>query len=137
MRLLALTAFLTVLLAGCSFPAPYQTYSPTAVTAPVLNSNALVVYGETTTTPDMVPDAVTIQPLPTPAAPGSAPKEQSVSICYNRIWNKPDAITTAATQACGRPSLSPRVVSQGIDLNACPLLTPTKAVFACTAAASP
>lgn len=136
MRFSALIAALTVILAGCSLPAPYQTYSPTAVTAPPLNPNALVVYGQTTTTPDMVPDAVTVQTLP-PAAPGAAAKEQSVSICYNRLWNKPESITNAATQACGGPSLSPRVVSQNIDLNACPLLTPTKAIFACTATTSP
>lgn len=137
MRFLALAAIATVVLAGCSLPAPYQTYSPTAVTAPPLNANALVVYGQTTTTSDMVPDAVTLQPQPTPTASGATTKEQSISICYNRLWNKPDTIKSAAVQACGSPSLSPRVVSQNIDLNACPLLTPTRAVFSCTAAASP
>jgi hypothetical protein len=68
---------------------------------------------------------------PTPA-PVTA--SQGVAICYSRLWNKPDAIKSAAVQACGNSPA--RIQSQGIDLDACPLLTPTKAVFACGAAAN-
>lgn len=150
-----LIPILAVALSGCSsLPAPYQTYAPSDVpaanssdntAAPNPPANALVVYGATTTTPDMTPDAAEVEPLPSPETPtpetssstttSSAPSSQQVAICYNRLWNKPDAIKTAAVQACGNTAA--RIQSQRMDLDACPLLTPTKAVFACNASAGP
>lgn len=145
-----LIPILVIALSGCSsLPAPYQTYAPSDVpaanssdntTAPSPPANALVVYGATTTTPDMTPDAAEVEPLPAPetsssTTPSSAPSSQQVAICYNRLWNKPDAIKNAAVQACGNTTA--RIQSQRVDLDACPLLTPTKAVFACSASAGP
>ncbi|HLI20906.1 MAG TPA: hypothetical protein VKV32_07300 [Stellaceae bacterium] len=121
---------------------------------------ALVVYGATTTTPDMTPDSLenmTLSeneeepglnltpapnnapmpspapvPSPVPSNPQASPlNPQRVAICYNRLWNKPDAIKSAATQACGNSPA--QIESQGTDLEACPLLTPTRAVFSCSA----
>jgi hypothetical protein len=126
-------------LGGCSLPAPYETYPPASPPpTPPRASNALTVTGATTTTyenelgagtPATQPPAAT-QPAP-PAA--SSPSAQQVAICYNRIWNSAEAVRSAAVQACGAKS-APRIVSQEMDLNACPLLTPTHAVFACSAA---
>jgi len=80
----------------------------------------------------MVPDAPVLAPVPVSPTPSSAPASNRVAICYNRLWNKTDDVKTAATQACGGAP-APQVTSQGIDIDACPLLTPTKAVFACSA----
>jgi hypothetical protein len=122
-----------LVLSGCGFPAPYQTYAPSEAPAPPPPTTPpLVVYGSTTTTPDMMPDSTIIAPVPALAPPTTAPPSNQVAICYNRLWNKPDTIKTAAVQACGGAS-APQITSQGLDIQACPLLTPTKAVFACSA----
>jgi len=134
MRARWLGCVLSVALAGCSLPAPYQTYSPGTATPATPPSNSLTVYGATTTTPDMVPDSSEPEPIAAPATP-PAPGQNGVAICYNRLWNKPNAVKSAAVEACGGANSSPRVVSQGVDLDACPVLTPTKAVFTCGAAA--
>lgn len=129
---------LAVLLAGCSLPAPYQTYTTAPAVAPAPPTNPMVVYGATTTEPDMVPDSAEVEPVPVPVTTTvAAPASGTVAICYNRIWNAPNAIKTAAVQACGGGNISPRVTSQNIDIDACPLLTPTKAVFACSASSTP
>jgi hypothetical protein len=118
-------------------PAPYQTYAPgQAVAPPPPQSAPIVVYGSTTTTPDMVPDAPVIEPVPEAPTPVAVPPSNRVAICYNRLWNKPESIKDAAVQACGGAT-APQVTSQGVDIDACPLLTPTKAVFACSATKTP
>ena len=132
MRRLYILGLSLLALSGCGFPAPYQTYAPSEVQSPPPPSSPLIVYGSTTTTPDMTPDSPIIAPVPVPTAPTTAPPINKVAICYNRLWNKPDTIKTAAVQACGGAP-SPQITSQGMDIQACPLLTPTKAVFACSA----
>lgn len=123
-----------MVLSGCGVPGPYQTYAPTeAAPPPPPPSAPIIVYGTTTTTPDMVPDAPVIAPVPVPATATSAPAGNHVAICYNRLWNKPESIKDAAVQACGGAP-APQVTSQGVDIDACPLLIPSKAVFACSAA---
>lgn len=125
-------------LGGCALPAPYQTYSPGVAAAPAPPPNALTVYGATTTTPDNEMD-FTGQELTTPVPADVAAKpalptpttNQRVAICYSRLWNSADAVRNAAVQACGANS-APHIVSQGADLDACPLMTPTHAVFSCT-----
>lgn len=136
---------LSIALSGCGLPAPYQTYSPTDPTAlPPQQNTALTIYGGATTTSDMMPDSTALEPIAAPdtvtpatlaAPPTTTPTNQSVAICYNRLWNKPDAIKNAATQACGNSSA--RIQSQGVDLDACPVLTPTKAVFSCGTSTNP
>jgi hypothetical protein len=140
MRALRLIPLLLLALSACSsLPAPYQTYSPGQVPIPPPPPTALVVYGATTTSPEMVPDSGEVEPVPAPApAPDSAAggaKGQGVAICYNRLWNGTDQVKDAAVQACGGGNMSPRVTTQNVDLDACPVLTPTKAVFACAPAA--
>jgi hypothetical protein len=128
---------MTLALGGCSLPGPSQTYAPGTAPAPVPHPNALVVYGATTTTPENVmdlgdteltppPAPVAVTPPPTSAAPATA---QRIAICYSRLWSSADAVHSAAAQACGKAA--PRLVSQDTDLDACPTLTPTHAVFTC------
>jgi hypothetical protein len=126
-------------LGGCSLPGPYQTYAPGAAAPPAPHPNALVVYGASTTTPENVMDLgdTELTPPPAPVAvtppltsPASAPATaQRIAICYSRLWSSADAVHSAAAQACGKGA--PRLVSQDTDLDACPTLTPTHAVFTC------
>jgi len=136
MRRLCTLGLVALVLSGCGLPAPYQTYAPDQASAPPPPPAPLIVYGATTTTPDMVPDAPVLAPVPVSPTLSSAPASNRVAICYSRLWNKTDDVKTAATQACGGAP-APQVTSQGIDIDACPLLTPTKAVFACSAPKTP
>jgi hypothetical protein len=133
MHRLCLVGFLAIALGSCGMPAPYQTYAPNQGAPPPPPAAPIIVYGTTTTMADMVPDSPVIEPIPLPSTPTSAPPSNQVAICYSRMWNKPESIRDAAVQACGGAA-APQVTSQGVDIDACPLLTPTKAVFACSAA---
>lgn len=126
---------LAMALGSCGLPAPYQTYTSGQAAPPPPPSAPIIVYGTTTTMPDMMPDSPVIEPAPLPPTPTTAPASNQVAICYSRLWNKPETIRSAAIQACGGAA-TPQVTSQGVDIDACPLLTPTKAVFACSAATS-
>jgi hypothetical protein len=133
MRRLCILGLSALILSGCGFPAPYQTYAPNESAPPPPPPSApLIVYGSTTTSPEMVPDSPQIEPVPAPEPPTVVPVSNRVAICYNRLWNKSDTIKNAAVQACGG-AVSPQMTSQGVDIDACPLLTPSKAVFACSA----
>ncbi|HXR88102.1 MAG TPA: hypothetical protein VN728_14080 [Stellaceae bacterium] len=136
MRTLCMFGILAVALSGCGLPAPYQTYTPDQAGAPPPPAAPIIVYGTTTTMPDMVPDAPVLAPVPLPPTPTAAPSSNRVAICYSRLWNKPETIRDAAVLACGGAA-TPQVTSQGVDIDACPLLTPTKAVFACSASKTP
>jgi len=131
---------LVLLVSACSLPAPYQTYSPGTAPAPTPSRNALNVYGANTTTADNEMDAVdkqTAEYVPpvvasVPAPAGSAATgSQRIAICYSRMWNSAEAVRNAAAQACGSNG-APRIVAQDTDLTACPILTPTHAVYACS-----
>jgi len=138
-RLPRLTLLPIVLaLAACSaFPAPYQTYSPGDAPAPAPPTNPMMVYGATTTTPENRIDLGTPDSTPPSAFTASlAPSSgtvQRVAICYSRWWNSAEAVRSAAMQACGSKS-APHIVHQTIDLDACPVMTPTQAIFACSGA---
>ncbi len=137
----SLAWLLLLTLAGCGLPGPYQTYSPEAVAPRTPNPNALSVYGATTTTPENEISSeeefgtpatpVVAETAPdTPAPDASSPATPSrVAICYSRLWSSADAVHSAAVQACGKAA--PRLVSQNTDLDACPTLTPTHAVYRC------
>lgn len=137
-RAIALLVATACLLGGCGLPDPYETYPPSTPPAPPPRAvSALTVTGATTTTPDNEvefgePQSAAAPLVPAPAAPAPTPGGQ-VAICYNRIWNSADAVRSAAALACGAKS-TPQVVSRDIDLNACPVMTPSHAVFACGAA---
>jgi hypothetical protein len=135
MRRFCILGLSALVLSGCGLPAPYQTYAD-QVPPPPPPPTPIVVYGTTTTTPDMVPDSPVLEPVPAPPTPTAPPPSNRVAICYNRLWNKPETVKTAASQACGGTA-APQISSQGVDIDACPLLTPTKAIFACTATQTP
>lgn len=133
------TAWLVVLaLGGCSLPAPYETYPPdTPPAAPPRAANALTVTGATTTSPEnelgFTDQELQAQSKPQQAPPAaSATSPQQVAICYSRLWNSAAAVRSAAVQACG-VKRTPQIVNQDTDLSACPLMTPTHAVFTCNA----
>ena len=123
-------------LSSCSMPGPYQTYSPGTPAAPPPPTNALVVYGTKTTTPENQMDAVDAAPnSATPTTPEASPSaaapagSQRVAICYSRLWSSADAVHSSAVQACGGKGA--RIIGQDTDLDACPALAPTHAIFAC------
>lgn len=143
LRSIAVLVAVAWLVAGCGLPDPYETYPPSTPAAPPTRPpDALTVTGATTTTPENELDFGEMQtpatPTPPPAQPAANPPAtpaaaSQVAICYNRVWNSADAVRSAAALACGKKS-APQVLSQDIDLNACPLMTPSHAVFACNAA---
>jgi len=145
LRPIAILLAVAWLLAGCGLPDPYETYPPTTPAPPPPRPpDALTVTGATTTTPENELDFGELQ-TPTQATPPTQPAQPAaspaanpaagaqVAICYNRIWNSAETVRSAASLACGKKS-TPQIVSQDIDLNACPLMTPSHAVFACNAA---
>lgn len=122
-------------LGGCGLPGPYQTYSPGTPPTPVPVPTALTVYGATTTTLENemnLADQALSEPPPIAPVPASPPTAATprIAICYSRLWNSAESVRVAATQACGAGSAA-RIATQDTDLNACPLLTPTHAVFTC------
>jgi hypothetical protein len=52
-----------------------------------------------------------------------------VGICYSALFSTPEEVRMTATEACSGLG-KPRLVEQDTRL-ACPLLTPTRATFAC------
>ncbi len=131
--------FLPLVLAGCGAPPPYQTFSPDRVGPLAIGPNNLVVYNLYNTTPetDASPSNTPLAfASPPTTAPDGTPMSDSgnktaIAICYSRIWNSTQSVKTAAAQACGGGTA--RLIRQGTNLDACTLLTPTQAVYACTA----
>ena len=66
---------------------------------------------------------------PLEARKGSGQDLPRIGVCYNAMFATPEAVRAVAEEACtgiGQPQL----VEQDLRL-ACPLLTPTRATFAC------
>jgi hypothetical protein len=63
------------------------------------------------------------------ADPATAPRY--VGVCYNALFAAPEQVRDVAANACGAEG-TPKLVGQDQRL-ACPLLTPTRATFACGA----
>ena len=133
--------FLPLVLVGCDGPSPYQTYSPGTAVPLAIGPNNLMVYNANNTTPenDMnQSDAPAVFAIaPTGAAPDGtlvpdSGNKVAIAICYSRIWNTTQSVKAAAAQACGGGTA--RLIRQGTNLDACTLLTPTQAVYACAAA---
>jgi hypothetical protein len=60
------------------------------------------------------------------------PADDEYSVCYARIGATPQQVQQLIVPECGAGT-EPRLVSQGMDLGACPLFTPIRAVFKCAA----
>jgi hypothetical protein len=75
-----------------------------------------------------------LPPFETVPLPPSA--EQSgqarVAVCYNSLTATADQVHGVAVQSCGSGS-APQPVERDISLNYCPILTPSRATFACAA----
>jgi hypothetical protein len=133
-RLCRLAVVLPLALAGCT--APYQTFSPGTAVPLAQQPNDVMVYDAKTTTPDNdmnAPDtpAFTVAPAGSAAAAQVGAGHQAIAICYNRLRNTAESVKAAASAACGGGTA--RLISQGVSLNACTLLSPTRAVYACGA----
>lgn len=86
-----------------------------------------------TQTPSLGPGGqqqATAQELVTAA--GLNPAYAPVSVCYSRLAASPDQVKAVAAEECGKGE-TPRLVDQGVDLSACPLLVPIRATFSCVA----
>lgn len=72
------------------------------------------------------------QLAPTEAAPDSpgAGTATNVGVCYSSSASTPAQVTALATDECPVGTKA-RLVSQGWNLDACPVLTPVQATFAC------
>ena len=64
------------------------------------------------------------------AAAGQNPANAPVSVCYSRLAAGPDQIKAVAASECGKGE-TPKLVDQGFDITACPLLIPIRATFTC------
>lgn len=60
---------------------------------------------------------------------GPQPNADDHALCYNRATADLDQLHRLAKEACG--GAEPRVLNQGMELSACPLLVPERLVFAC------
>lgn len=65
-----------------------------------------------------------------PAPPGTT--GVPVGICYSRLASSTDDLRALAAQECGSGQM-PQLVDTEWNVNNCPLLTPTRAIFICTA----
>ncbi|HXP32196.1 MAG TPA: hypothetical protein VN832_13965 [Stellaceae bacterium] len=60
------------------------------------------------------------------------PADDEYAVCYARIGATPQQVRQLVVPECAAGS-EPRLVSQAMDLAACPLFTPIRAVFKCAA----
>ncbi len=67
---------------------------------------------------------------PSQQASGAAPTR--VAVCYNAFTATADQVRAIAAQSCGAGT-APHPVEHDLSLSNCPLLTPSRATFACTA----
>lgn len=67
-----------------------------------------------------------------PAAPAGQSDVTRVAVCYNWLTATKDRVRDVAAQSCGAGSKADRV-DRDVTLDYCPILTPARATFACTA----
>lgn len=74
------------------------------------------------------------QLAPTEAAPTTTGTSgtTNVGVCYSSAASTPAQVTALATDECP-VGMKARLVSQEWNLDACPVLTPVQATFACAA----
>lgn len=109
-RVRHIITFAALALTACSNFAPFETKTPN-----------LGPGDQALTTPQL---------LVTQA--GQNPANAPVSVCYSRLAAGPDQVTAVAASECGKGE-TPKLVDQGVDLTACPLLIPIRATFSCVA----
>jgi hypothetical protein len=67
--------------------------------------------------------------VPREARKGPGESLPRIGVCYNAMFATPEAVRAVAEEACAGIG-APQLVEQDMRL-ACPLLTPTRATFAC------
>lgn len=67
--------------------------------------------------------------VPIPPRPGAHEDFSRVGVCYNRETSTPRQVLDVARRNC-EPGTRPWLIEQDTHLT-CPLLTPTRATFAC------
>ena len=70
-------------------------------------------------------------PLPTSQRANEA-APMRVAVCYNAFTARAEEVRAIAAQSCGAGT-TPHPVEHDMNLSNCPLLTPSRATFACTA----
>ncbi|MGH6990488.1 MAG: hypothetical protein ACREE3_11385 [Stellaceae bacterium] len=109
-RVRPLVALVALALAGCSNFAPFESMTPNLGPGDQRRE----------TTQEMV------------AAAGATLADAPVSVCYSRLASAPDQVKAVAASECGKGT-TPKLVDQGMDLTACPVLIPVRATFSCVA----
>lgn len=109
-RIRRIVIFAALALAGCNTFAPFETQTPN-----------LGPGGQREETAQQMV-----------AAAGASPANAPVSVCYSRLATAPDQVKAIAAAECDKGE-TPKLVDQGIDLVACPLLVPVRATFSCVA----
>jgi hypothetical protein len=69
---------------------------------------------------------------PTTPAAGVVDPRQRVGICYNGLKTSPEALQQAAQVECLGDTVAERVGGVDYWLDACPVVVPGRATFACT-----
>lgn len=105
-----IVTFAALALAGCTSFAPFETQTPN-----------LGPGGQAQQTPQELV-----------ASAGASPADAPVSICYSRLSTNPAQVAAMAAEECNKGE-TPKLVDQGVDLVACPLLIPVRATFSCVA----
>lgn len=67
-----------------------------------------------------------------PAAPADQAEVTRVAVCYNWLTTTKEQVHGVAAQSCG-PGMTAQRVDRDVTLNYCPVLTPARATFACSA----
>jgi hypothetical protein len=70
-----------------------------------------------------------IDTVPKPPPPGVHEDFSRIGVCYNRSTSTPRQVLEVARRNC-EPGTRPHLIEQDTRLS-CPLLTPTRATFAC------
>jgi len=71
--------------------------------------------------------------VPPTATSGGDSDAVRVAVCYNRFTASPEQLLDVATASCGPGATPPKPLGRDVTLNFCPLLTPSRATFACAA----
>ncbi len=82
----------------------------------------------------LLADCGALAPVTTGPAPTTddALAASEVAICYSKLAATPEDVRTAAAQECSAGT-KPQLVSQDMNMDVCPVLTPVRATFSCTA----
>lgn len=79
-----------------------------------------------------LPPYETVPPPLPPSQQADKTAPMRVAVCYNAFTASAEEVRAIAAQSCGAGT-TPHPVEHDMNLSNCPLLTPSRATFACTA----